>query len=73
MSIKCQCGRERDIVKGDIIKLLEAGHGPSAIAKLLGCTRVYVQQLQRELAIVHATAAQLRLTFKSPSQVHDRN
>jgi DNA invertase Pin-like site-specific DNA recombinase len=71
MSIKCQCGREREAVKADVIKLLEAGSGPSAIARLLGCSRQYVQQLQRELAIVHATAAQLRLTFNSP--VHERN
>jgi DNA invertase Pin-like site-specific DNA recombinase len=73
MSIKCQCGREREAVKGDVIKLLEGGSGPSYIARLLGCSRQYVQTLQRELAIVHATAAQLRLTFTSPSQVHDRN
>jgi hypothetical protein len=32
-----------------------------------------VQTLQRELAIVHATAAQLRLVFTSPFQVHERN
>jgi len=67
MSIRCTCGREREAVKGDVIKLLEGGSGPSEIARLLGCSRQYVQQLHREILIVHATADQLRLAFKSPS------
>jgi DNA invertase Pin-like site-specific DNA recombinase len=73
VSIKCQCGRERDVVKADVIKLIEGGSKVCDIVRILGCSRQYVHHLQREIAIVHATAAQLRLTFTSPSQVHDRN
>jgi DNA invertase Pin-like site-specific DNA recombinase len=71
MSIKCECGREREAVKADVIKLIEGGSKVCDIVRILGCTRQYVHQLQRELAIVHATAAQLRLTFTSPFQVHE--
>jgi hypothetical protein len=72
--VKCQnCGLERAPRKGDVIDMIEAGHGPTAIARELGCSRTYVQQLHRELLIVHATAQQLKLTFTTPFQVSDRN
>jgi len=68
MSIKCQCGREREAAKRDVIKLLEGGSGPSEIARIIGCSRQYVQQLQHELAIAKVTAAQMRLDLTSPFQ-----
>jgi DNA invertase Pin-like site-specific DNA recombinase len=73
MSIKCQCGREREAVKADVIKLIQGGSAPAEIVRILGCTRQYVHQLQRELAIAQATAAQMKIPFTSPFPVHDRN
>lgn len=68
MSIKCQCGREREAAKRDVIKLLEGGTGPSEIARIIGCSRQYVQQLQHELAIAKVTASQMRIDFRIPFQ-----